>query len=335
MLPYSYYLWFFMHATTSESYAVNIDDAVQRYLDYIRIERGLSDNTIQAYGRDLSALSDWLHDQDLQDVRDITLQQLREFLLFRLDSGCSSRTLARNIVTIRRFFLYLHEERINATNPAELLEVPSVKPALPQYLSETEVEQLLHAPEDHTIEGIRDRAMLETLYATGLRVTELVELPVQGLHLDAGYVLVRGKGSKERIVPLGEAAIDALIDYINGARREFLRIAGCEQHDDLFLTRRGRGMTRQAFWKNLRKYTTQIGITRNVSPHQMRHSFATHLLNHGADLRVLQAMLGHADISTTQIYTHVNNARLQQIHAAHHPRSHRAAQKSETSPTDA
>lgn len=302
---------------------MNIDDAIQRYIDYIRIERGLSDNTIQAYARDVSALSRWLHDRGIQQVQAVSIQELREFLLFRLDSGCSSRTLARNIVTIRRFFLYLYEERFNATNPAELLEVPSVKPALPQYLSEDEVERLLHAPVPHTPEGVRDRAMLETLYATGLRVTELVELPAQGLRLDAGYVLVRGKGSKERIVPLGEAAIDALIHYIQTARKEFLRIANIEQHEDLFLTRRGRCMTRQAFWKNLRKYTTQIGITRNVSPHQLRHSFATHLLNHGADLRVLQAMLGHADISTTQIYTHVNNARLQQIHAEHHPRSQR------------
>lgn len=299
---------------------LNIDDAIQRYIDYIRIERGLSDNTVQAYARDLACLSAWLHDVKTPEIQLVGIQDLRQFLLFRLEGKISPRTLARNVVTVRRFFLYLYEERYLSSNPSELLEVPSVQPALPQYLSEDEVERLLHAPPLHTPEGVRDCAMLETLYATGLRVTELVQLPVQGLRLDAGYILVRGKGSKERIVPLGEAAIDALIAYIEQARPEFLRVAGLEKHADLFLTRRGRCMTRQAFWKNLRRYTTEVGITRNISPHQMRHSFATHLLNHGADLRVLQAMLGHADISTTQIYTHVNNARLQQIHATHHPR---------------
>lgn len=300
---------------------MNIDDGIQRFTDYIRIERGLADNTVQAYARDLSSMSQWLHDTEVHDLNAITTPMLRAFLLFRLDSGISARTLARNVVTIRRLFIYLLEDRHISSNPAELLEVPSVQPALPRYLSEDEVDRILSAPDDETIEGVRDQAMLETLYATGLRVTELVQLPVQGLRLDAGYVLVRGKGSKERIVPLGEAAIDALIHYIDNARPEFLRIAGLERHDDLFLTRRGRCMTRQAFWKNLRRYTTHAGITRNISPHQMRHSFATHLLNHGADLRVLQAMLGHADISTTQIYTHVNNTRIQQIHAKHHPRS--------------
>lgn len=308
---------------------MNIDDGIQRFTDYIRIERGLADNTVQAYARDLSLMGQWLHDQDVSDLNAVTTSMLRAFLLFRLDSGVSARTLARNVVTIRRFYLYLLEDRHIVSNPAELLEVPSVQPALPRYLSEGEVERILRAPHSGTIEGVRDVAMLETLYATGLRVTELVQLPVQGLRLDAGYVLVRGKGSKERIVPLGEAAIDALIQYIDVARPEFLRIAGLERHEDLFLTRRGRCMTRQAFWKNLRRYTTQAGITRNISPHQLRHSFATHLLNHGADLRVLQAMLGHADISTTQIYTHVNNARIQQIHAAHHPRSEAAKEETQ------
>src|SRR5699024_5956959 len=208
----------------------------------------------------------WLYDQNIGDVSSVSIQELRAFLLHRLESGRSSRTLARNVVTIRRFFLYVFEERYSASNPAELLEIPSVQPALPQYLSEEEVERLLQAPANHTPEGVRDQAMLETLYATGLRVTELVQLPVQGLRLDAGYVLVRGKGSKERIVPLGEAAIDALFDYSEQARPEFLRIAGIDKHPDLFLTRRGSCMTRQAFWKNLRRYTTAVGITRNISP---------------------------------------------------------------------
>lgn len=300
---------------------MNVDDGIQRFIDYIRIERGLADNTIQAYARDLSLLALWLHDRNETDLADVHVVTLRRYLVDRLDQGVSARTLARNVVTIRRFFLYLLEDQCIPANPAELLEVPSVHASLPQYLSEEEVDALLAAPSATTAEGVRDTAMLEVLYATGLRVTELVSLPVQGLRMEAGYLLVRGKGSKERIVPLGEAAMDALADYFGGAREELLRASGLEKHPDLFLTRRGGGMTRQAFWKNLGRYALEAGITRAVSPHQLRHSFATHLLRHGADLRALQAMLGHSDISTTQIYTHVNNARLQEIHATYHPRS--------------
>lgn len=301
--------------------SVNVDDGIQRFIDYIQIERGLAENTVQAYARDLSSLALWLHDHDAANLNGLDILTLRRFLVHRLNDGVSARTLARHVVTIRRFFLYLFEDQCISTNPAELLEVPSVHAGLPQYLSEEEVEALLDTPKMDTPEGLRDRAMLEVLYATGLRVTELVTLPMQGLRMESGYLLVRGKGSKERIVPLGEAAMDALAVYVGQPRAELLRAAGLEKHPDLFLTRRGRAMTRQAFWKNLGRYALEAGIHRPVSPHQLRHSFATHLLRHGADLRALQAMLGHVDISTTQIYTHVNNARLQEIHAAHHPRS--------------
>lgn len=307
---------------------MDIDAGIQRYLDYCRVERGLAPNTIQSYARDLTGFSRWLH-ADLpetgpdatRDCASIHTVELRRFLVARLDEQVAARTLARHVVSLRRFFLFLFNERYIPSNPAELLDVPSVHAALPKFLSEDEVDALLDAPSDATPEGVRDAAMLEVLYATGLRVTELVTLPLSSLHLDAGYLLVEGKGSKERVVPLGEAAIDALMAYMASPRDDLLASAHLVTHDALFLTRRGGPMTRQAFWKNLGRYAEQAGITRSVSPHQLRHSFATHLLRHGADLRALQAMLGHADISTTQIYTHVTNARLQEIHAQHHPRS--------------
>lgn len=307
---------------------MNIDAGIQRYLDYCRVERGLAANTIQSYARDLVGFSRWLHEglastaaADTRACETIQTVELRRFLVHRLDEKVAARTLARHVVSLRRFFLFLFNERYIPSNPAELLDVPSVHAALPKFLSEDEVDALLDAPDDATPEGIRDRAMLEVLYATGLRVTELVTLPVTALHVDSGYILVRGKGSKERIVPLGESAIDALIIYMQAARSALLTSAQLAKHESLFLTRRGGPMTRQAFWKNLGRYALKAGISRSVSPHQLRHSFATHLLRHGADLRALQAMLGHADISTTQIYTHVTNARLQEIHAQHHPRS--------------
>lgn len=300
---------------------MHFDDGIQRYIDFIRIERGLADNTVQAYARDLASLAQWLHEEKIEELNDIDSLILRRFLVHRLDSGVSARTLARHVVTIRRFFHYLFDDQCIAENPAELLEVPTVHAGLPQYLSEQEVEALLEAPSTDTPEGIRDRAMLEVMYATGLRVTELVTLPLSGLRLEAGYVLVQGKGSKERIVPFGEEATDALLRYLDRARNEFLFAAGISRNDAVFLTRRGGPMTRQAFWKNLGRYALLAGIDRSVSPHQLRHSFATHLLRHGADIRALQAMLGHTDISTTQIYTHVNNARLHEIHKTHHPRS--------------
>lgn len=300
---------------------MQVDDGIQRFIDYIRIERGLSENTVQAYARDLASLARWLEESDRMALPTLTTLDLRQFLVFRLDSGVSARTLARHVVTIRRFFRYLWEDQLILENPAEVLEVPSVHAALPRYLSEEEVDALLDVPSDTTPEGLRDRAMLEVLYATGLRVTELVTLPMQGLRMEAGYVLVQGKGSKERIVPLGEEAVDALRRYLDHARPTLLLAAGLARHDALFLTRRGNSMTRQGFWKNLGRYALEAGVDRAVSPHQLRHSFATHLLRHGADLRALQAMLGHTSISTTQIYTHVNNARLQEIHAEHHPRS--------------
>lgn len=297
------------------------DDAIQRYIDHIRIERGLAENTIRSYATDLSSLATWLEEAGYADICALTTAQLNDWLLARLDEGVKSRTLARNIVSIRRFFRFLYAEGHIRHDPAEILEVPAVKAGLPKTLSEDDVDALLAAPDTATPEGLRDAAMVELLYATGLRVSELVNLKLSSLHLTAGFVRIWGKGSKERLVPLGEAAADALRDYMEDARPLLLNAAGLARCEEVFVTRRGAGMTRQGFWKNLRRYAMEAGITRSVSPHQLRHSFATHLLHHGADLRALQAMLGHANISTTQIYTHVSNLRMQQIHTQHHPRN--------------
>lgn len=300
---------------------MKLDAAIQLFIDHLRVERGLAQNSIEAYSRDLSLFSSWLHEGGDPDLHRLTSTVLRGWLVARLDDGVSARTLARNTVSLRRFFHFLFDENHLASNPAELLEVSSTHAALPRSLSEREVEALLEAPDIGVPEGLRDRAMLELLYATGLRVTELVTLPMSGVHIDAGYLRVEGKGSKERIVPLGEEAVDAVLLYIERARPLLLQAARLDEHASLFLTRRGGPMTRQAFWKNLGRYALAAGITRDVSPHQLRHSFATHLLHHGADLRALQAMLGHADISTTQIYTHVNNQRMKELHTRFHPRS--------------
>lgn len=300
---------------------MQLDAAIQLYLDWIRVERGLSPNSIEAYARDLSQFSQWAHARGLALAPAVEVTHLRTYLLARLEQGVASRTLARNTVSLRRFFAFLFDERYLPVDPSSLLEVPSLHPSLPNSLSEAEVERLLATPDANTAEGLRDRAMLELLYATGLRVTELVLLPTSALHLDAGYVRVHGKGAKERVVPMGDVAMAAIVQYAQDARPLLLRSAGMLEHEALFVTRRGGPMTRQGFWKNLGRYALEAGISRDISPHQLRHSFATHLLNHGADLRALQAMLGHADISTTQIYTHVNNARMQEIHRTHHPRA--------------
>jgi integrase/recombinase XerD len=298
-----------------------VDDAIQRYLEHLTVERQLAANTLAAYGSDLARFAAWCDARGLRDVEQVALTDLNAFLVARLDDGLKSRSLARNVVSLRRFFRFLTAERLLATNPASLLEVPSAGRPLPRSLREDEVEALLRAPDSSTPEGLRDRAMLELLYASGLRVSELVSLPVSGLHLDAGFVRVSGKGGKERLVPLGDLARDAIDQYLVGARPQLLASADRPDRNALFVTRAGKTLTRQAFWKNIKRYAYLAGIDSNVSPHKLRHSFATHLLRHGADLRALQAMLGHADISTTQIYTLVTRTRLQEIHAQHHPRA--------------
>lgn len=299
---------------------MHIDEAIGLFTDHLALERGLAPNTIKAYATDLARLSERLVDEGVEDVEDVELTMLSSHLISRLDDGLKTRSLARNVVSIRRLFHFLLAEGYLAEDPAATLEVPPAPKTLPKVLTESEVEALLDAPDRSTAEGDRDIAMLELLYATGLRVTELVKLPVTGLNLDVGFVRVVGKGSKERVVPLGEVASDAIRHHLGDGRPRLLAAAGGAPSEWLFVTRRGGPMTRQGFWKNIKRYAAIAGIRSDVSPHKLRHSFATHLLKNGADLRALQAMLGHSSVSTTQIYTEVSRTRMKELHAELHPR---------------
>lgn len=300
---------------------MTLDEAVERYLDHLRVERGLSKNTVSAYGSDLAAFTRFAEELGVRDAAAVEATHLHRFLLARLEAGVRSKTLARNSVSIRNLFRFLLAERHLTSDPSATLEVPKTGQSLPKALSQDQVEALLDAPDPATEVGARDRAMIEVLYATGLRVSELVGLPLAGLYLDEGYVRVLGKGGKERLVPLGEPAIDATRAYLADARGALLARSPKAHSDAVFVTARGGPMTRQGFWKRLKHYALASGLPADLSPHKLRHSFATHLLHHGADLRALQAMLGHASISTTQIYTQVTRARLQALHAEHHPRA--------------
>jgi len=298
---------------------MQVDAAIDAYLSYVRVEKGLADNTVDAYGRDLAALAASLAKQGVEGVADVRASHVLSHLVELARSGSGVRTQARHLVAIRQLFRFLLKEKVLVGDPVSDIEMPKPAKKLPQFLGVDEVERLLRAPDLATPRGLRDHAMLEVLYATGLRVTELVTLPADGLDLERGFVLVRGKGNKERIVPLGEHALRAVERYLKEARPGFLK--GEQTSSALFLRSGGEPMTRQGFWKLLKGYAVAAGITRPLSPHKLRHSFATHLVERGADLRAVQAMLGHAELSTTEIYTHVNRERLRQIYGAHHPRA--------------
>jgi integrase/recombinase XerD len=275
------------------------------FCDALWLEDGLSRNTISSYRADLEQLSRFLQGRSLADVSE---ENLFAFLGSR---GGRASSAARRVSTLKRFYQYLLRERQIGADPTLKIDPPKRAPRFPKSLSESDVEALLAAPNTATPMGLRDRAMLETLYATGLRVSELVTLKTFELNLDANVLRVTGKGNKERLVPLGEEAADWLARYLK---------ARSGKSDALFLTNRGAGMTRQAFWHLIRRYGARAIPGKKLSPHVLRHAFATHLINHGADLRVVQLLLGHADISTTQIYTHVARERLKALHAKHHPR---------------
>jgi integrase/recombinase XerD len=287
---------------------------VDRFLDAAWMEQGLSENTLSAYRSDLSAYCHWLAKSGRRLLQTET-KDLRGFL--ESYSGASVRSTARRLSTLRRLYQYLILAGLIKQDPSVRIEAPRLGRSLPISLSEAEVEGLLQAPDTSAVLGLRDRTMLEVLYATGLRVSELVKLSLGQVNSRQGVVRVRGKGGKDRLVPLGEEALLWLERYLTHGRPCLL-----QRHlsDLLFVTRRGEGMTRQAFWHIIKRYAFNAGITRSISPHTLRHAFATHLLNHGADLRVVQLLLGHSDISTTQIYTHVARARLKELHAKHHPR---------------
>src|SRR5690554_3394503 len=290
--------------------------ALTQFLDAAWLQRGLADNTRMAYRNDLEQFAQWLllRGQSLQEVRRDTLL---EYLSWRLEAGYKARSSARFLSGARGFYQYLLEEGLIIDNPTLQVELPQIGRALPDTLSEADVEALLAAPDVDEVLGLRDRCMLEVLYASGLRVTELVGLTLDQLNMRQGIVRVIGKGSKERLVPLGETALDWLALYLKQGRNELLSAAAT---DIVFPSQRGRQMTRQTFWHRVKLHAQAAGITKPLSPHTLRHAFATHLLNHGADLRVVQMLLGHSDLSTTQIYTHVARARLQAIHSEHHPR---------------
>jgi integrase/recombinase XerD len=297
---------------------VRVDDAVDAFLAHARVERGLAENSLLAYGRDLGAFAASLARQQVVDVTAVAAAHALTHLVELSKSGCSVRTQARHLTAVRQFFRFLVKDRVLPVDPVADIEMPRPTRRLPQFLDVGEVERLLAAPEPSTPRGLRDRAMLETLYATGLRVTELVTLPADGVDLERGFVLVRGKGNKERVVPLGQVATEAIVAYATHARPVFL---GERTNEALFLRTGGEPMTRQGFWKLLRGHARSAGITKPLSPHKLRHSFATHLVERGADLRAVQAMLGHADLSTTEIYTHVNRERLRRLYGEHHPRA--------------
>jgi integrase/recombinase XerD len=290
--------------------------AIEQFLDAQWMERGLSENTLAAYRNDLNGLAAWLSGRGGGLVA-ARREDLLGYLSERVINGARPRTTARLLSSLRRFYRYLVREGRLSADPTVRIDSPRIGRPLPDSLSEEEIETLLDAPAVDEALGMRDRAMLELLYACGLRVSELVNLTMEQIDLTQGVVRLMGKGSKERLVPLGEEAVDWLQRYIAQSRPELAAGASARA---LFITRRGKAMTRQAFWYRLRHYAVKSGINKALSPHTLRHAFATHLLNHGADLRVVQMLLGHSDLSTTQIYTHVARERLKELHARHHPR---------------
>jgi integrase/recombinase XerD len=287
---------------------------LERFTDALWLERGLSANTLAAYRADLAALAAYLIECG-EPLQDATTASLLGFLASF--PKASARSTARRLSSLRRFYQYLVDRGVRHSDPTATIRAPKLGRPLPKFLSEAEVEALLEAPPLDSDLGVRDRTMLEVLYATGLRVSELVGLTLPQVNLVQGAVRVLGKGGKERLVPLGEDSITWLERYCAGPRAALLH-RGASDH--VFVTSRGGPLTRQAFWHAIRRHARTAGIARRLSPHTLRHAFATHLLNHGADLRVVQLLLGHRDISTTQIYTHIARARLQELHARHHPR---------------
>ncbi len=294
-----------------------MNQLLDQFLHYLVVEKGLSKNTIEAYSHGLNRFLDHLRKKGIREWAKVNKFEVRAFLLFLKRQGLSTKTVVRNLVAIRTFFKFLIQEGFLEFNPVEELESPKVAKTLPEILSLKEVEQLLEQPNPQTPLGTRDRAMLELLYATGMRVSELTQLPTHQINLEGGYVLLYGKGSKERIVPLGKEAMKWVDLYLRTARE---RLAKGRESPTLFINRSGKGMSRQRFWKSLKAYGQRAGIRKRITPHLLRHSFASHLLERGADLRSVQMMLGHVDISTTQIYTHVTGERLKKVHQRYHPR---------------
>ncbi|MDD5614381.1 MAG: site-specific tyrosine recombinase XerD [Candidatus Omnitrophica bacterium] len=286
------------------------------FLSYLGLERGLSENTVKAYNKDLSKFYGFIQSRKV-DLKSVRRDLISDYLWSEREKGKESSTVARNLVSIKSFFRFLTREGHVDEDPTEAMDSPKLWKKLPEVLSVNEVEKLLNSAEGRSPQAIRDRAILELLYASGLRISELVNLKVFDVNLDVGFLKCKGKGGKERIVPVGSEAAKAIQRYLKEARAKYLK----KSSDFLFLNRSGEKISRQTCWKIIKKHAVLSGIKKYISPHTLRHSFATHLLEHGADLRSVQEMLGHANISTTQIYTHVDREYLKQIHKKYHPRS--------------
>ena len=299
----------------------SLPEVIEQFLDVVWMERGLSENTLSAYRADLKKFVSWLANSTNKSISNdlITAEriQVEEYLSELQKQKISTSSRARLLSTLRLFYAYLLREKKIDVDPVALIDAPKLGRSLPKSLTEEDVESLLMAPDTSTLLGLRDRVLFEVLYATGLRVSELVGLLLTQINLQQGVIRVTGKGNKERLVPLGEEAVNWLEKYLLNTRADLLK---GHVSDALFVTKRGAAMTRQAFWYLIKRYAFQAEISSTISPHTLRHAFATHLLNHGADLRVVQMLLGHSDLSTTQIYTHVAKARLKSLHSQHHPR---------------
>ncbi len=295
-----------------------LEQAVDDYIVFLTVEKGASQNTIEAYSNDVRKLTQYLSDEKINNWREVDSYTIRGYLAFMQAEQITNTTRARNVAALKSFFRFLYVEKYTENNLGELLDVPRKEKVLPKYLTMEEVERLLEAPNIMTPNGCRDKAMLELLYASGLRVSELITLRLNNISFEMAYVRCFGKGSKERIIPLGSYALDALAHYIEVCRP---KVANNWQTDTLFLNKNGKGLTRQGFWKLIKKYGREAAITADITPHVLRHSFATHLLSGGADLRAIQEMLGHADIATTQIYTHLLGEQMLDVYNAAHPRA--------------
>ncbi|MBC2078101.1 site-specific tyrosine recombinase XerD [Listeria booriae] len=297
-----------------------MNDLILDFLHFLQVEKGLATNTLTAYERDLRYFARYLEEeQGGMAIRDVERIHIVGFMAFARSERKSPRTVARYIASLRSFFHFLLHEKLADRDPMIQIETPKQAQGLPKILNLNDVEKLLETPDGAKPLGMRDKAMLEVLYATGLRVTELVNLQMDDLHLQMGFIQTIGKGDKERIIPLGKTATTVLERYLEFGRPRLRRAS--ERNDFVFLNHHGRGMTRQGFWKNLKQIAAKAGINKPITPHTLRHSFATHLLENGADLRSVQELLGHADISTTQIYTHVTKARLKDVYKQYHPRA--------------
>ena len=294
-----------------------MNELIEEFLGYLSVERGLSKNTLVSYRQDLAKFFEYLKSRRIASIERVTRQMISSFMMTEKDRGLSANSVSRELACLRSFFKFLVREHKVKEDVTSVIESPKLWKKLPSTLNLDEVEALLMAPDVRGLMGMRDRASLELMYATGMRVSELINLKMDDLNMDVGFVKCLGKGSKERIVPFGRKAKESIARYLDKGRKSFLKE---KVSNFLFLTRLGKPMSRQTFWKTIKKYAKEARIKKDIMPHSLRHSFATHILERGADLRIVQELLGHSDISTTQIYTHVSKDRLKAIHKKFHPR---------------